>query len=164
MKIFVRILFAALFVLGVFSAGIATEAQTSISGVVQGTITDKAGAVVPNATVELVNTATNETKATTTNATGEYTLPNVPPGTYTLKISKGGFATVTFANIKVDVTKSYNYNATLEVSSGKEVIEVSAQAQAELQTSDAVVGNVVGENELMRLSRAPDAPADVHAI
>lgn len=151
MKIFVRILFAALFVLGVFSAGIATEAQTSNSGVVQGTIIDKAGAVVPNATVELVNTATNETKATTTNATGEYILPNVPPGTYTLKISKGGFATVTFANIKVDVTKSYNYNATLEVSSGKEVIEVSAQAQAELQTSDAVVGNVVGENELMRL-------------
>jgi hypothetical protein len=151
MRIFVRILFAALFVLGMFSTGIATEAQTSNSGVVQGTITDKAGAVVPNATVELVNTATNETKATTTNATGEYILPNVPPGTYTLKISKGGFATVTFANIKVDVTKSYNYNATLEVSSGKEVIEVSAQAQAELQTSDAVVGNVVGENELMRL-------------
>ncbi|MGC2830160.1 MAG: carboxypeptidase-like regulatory domain-containing protein, partial [Candidatus Acidiferrum sp.] len=151
MKLFIRSLFAALLVFGALSLGIAAEAQTSNSGIVLGTVIDKANAVVPDATVELTNTATNETKTTTTGASGDYVFPNVPPGTYTLKISKAGFATTTFANIKVDVTKSYNYNATLEVSSGKEVIEVTAQSQAELQTVDAVVGNVVGENELMRL-------------
>src|SRR6476661_1416179 len=151
MKFFVRFLFVAVLFLGVLSLGITTGAQTSNSAVILGTISDKAGAVVPDATVGLMNTATNETKTATTNAAGEYVFPNVPPGTYTLKISKSGFATTTFANIKADVTKSYTYNATLEVSSGKEVIEVTAQAQAELQTSDSVVGNVVGENELMRL-------------
>jgi len=151
MKLLVRFLFAALLVLGVLSLGIAAEAQSSDSGLVLGTVTDKAGAVVPDATAALLNTATNETKTTTTVAAGEYTFANVPPGTYTLKISKTGFATTTFANIKVDVTKTYTYNATLEVSSGKEVIEVSAQSQAELQTADAVVGDVVGESELMRL-------------
>jgi hypothetical protein len=151
MKLTVRVLFAALLVLGVLSLAIAAEAQTSDSGLVQGTVTDKGGAVVPDATATLLNLATNEAKNATTNAAGEYVLANVPPGVYTLKISKGGFATTTFANIRVDVTKSYNYNATLEVSSGKEVIEVSAQSTAELQTADAVVGNVVGENELMTL-------------
>jgi len=151
MKLLVRFLFAALLVLGVLSLGISAEAQSSNSGTVLGTVIDKAGAVVPDATVELLNTATNETKTTTTVGAGEYTFANVPPGTYTLKISKAGFATVTFANLRVDVTKTYTYNATLEVSSGKEVIEVSAQAQAELQAADAVVGDVVGENELMRL-------------
>jgi hypothetical protein len=151
MKLLVRFLFAALLLLGVLSLGIAAEAQSSDSGLVLGTVTDKAGAVVPDATAALLNTATNETKTTTTAAAGEYTFANVPPGTYTLKISKTGFATTTFANIKVDVTKTYTYNATLEVSSGKEVIEVSAQSQAELQTADAVVGDVVGESELMRL-------------
>jgi carboxypeptidase family protein len=151
MKLLVRFLFAALLVLGVLSLGVAAEAQSSNSGIVLGTVTDKGGAVVPDASVELLNTATNETKNTTTLSAGEYTFANVPPGTYTLKISKTGFATVTFANLKVDVTKTYTYNATLEVSSGKEVIEVSAQSQAELQTADAVVGNVVGESELMRL-------------
>ena len=151
MKLLSRFLFAALLVLGVLSPGIAVAAQTSNSGLVQGTVTDKGGAVVPDATVELLNTATNESKTTTTASAGEYTFANVPPGTYTLKITKAGFATTTFANLKVDVTKSYTYNATLEVSSGKEVIEVSAQSQAELQTADAVVGNVVGESELMRL-------------
>jgi hypothetical protein len=151
MKVLARFLFAALLVLGALSLGIAAAAQTSNSGLVLGTVTDKGGAVVPEATIELINTATNETKTTVTAAAGEYTFANVPPGTYTLKISKAGFATVTFANIKVDVTKTLTFNATLEVSSGKEVIEVTAQSQAELQTADAVVGNVVGENELMRL-------------
>jgi hypothetical protein len=151
MKVLVRFLFAALLVLGVLSLGIAAGAQSSNSGTVLGTVIDKAGAVVPDATVELLNTATNETKTTTTVAAGEFTFANVPPGTYTLKIAKTGFATTTFANIKVDVTKTYTYNATLEVSSSKEVIEVSAQSQAELQTADAVVGDVVGESELMRL-------------
>ncbi len=151
MKLTGRFLFATILVVGLLSFAIAAEAQTSNSGLVLGTVSDKAGAVVPDATVELLNTATNETKTTTTAAAGEYAFANVPPGMYTLKFSKAGFASITLANIKVDVTKSYTYNATLEVSSGKEVIEVSAQPQAELQTADAVVGNVVGSSELMTL-------------
>jgi hypothetical protein len=151
MKLIGRFLFAVLLVLGVLSLGVAAEAQSSNSGLILGTVTDKAGAVVPDASVELLNTATNVTKTLTTGGTGEYAFASLPPGTYTIKISKAGFATSTFANIKVDVTKTYTYNATLEVSSSKEVIEVSAQSTAELQTADAVVGNVVGENELMRL-------------
>jgi hypothetical protein len=151
MKRFVYLLSSVFLVLGVLSFAIAVKAQTSNSGLVMGTISDKANALVPDASIELLNTATNETKTTTSGASGEYVFPNVPPGTYTLKISKAGFATITFGNIRVDVTKSYTYSATLEVSSGKEVIEVSAQSQAELQTADAVVGDVVGENELMRL-------------
>jgi Carboxypeptidase regulatory-like domain len=151
MKVCVRLLFVLLVVIGGLSLGAAANAQSSDSALVQGTIVDKGGAVVPDAAVTAVNAATNETRTTTTTASGEYAIANLPPGLYSLKISKAGFATVTFASIKFDVTKSYTYNATLEVSSGKEVIEVTAQSQAELQTSDAVMGNVVGEHELMNL-------------
>jgi hypothetical protein len=151
MKLFVRFLFAALLVLGALSLGIAAEAQSTNSGIVLGTVTDKGGAVVPDAAVDLTNTATNDTKTTVSGASGQYVFPNVSPGTYNLKITKAGFATITFANIKVDVTKSYTYDATLEVSSTKEVIEVTAGARAELQTTDAVVGNVVGGQMMTRL-------------
>lgn len=151
MKLLSRFLFAALLVLGVLSLGIAAAAQSSNAGLVQGTVTDKGGAVVPDASVELTNTATNDTKTTTSGASGQYVFPNVSPGTYNLKITKAGFATITFANIKVDVTKSYTYDATLEVSSTKEIIEVTAGARAELQTTDAVVGNVVGGQMMTRL-------------
>src|SRR6266513_1299795 len=112
-------------------------AQTASTALVLGTVTDPGGAVVPDANVELTNTATNETKTVTTNSAGQYVFPNTAPGTYTLKISKAGFATTTFSNIKLDVSKSYTYDAKLEVSSGKETVEVSAGAVAELQTADA---------------------------
>lgn len=142
------ILFVLLAVL--FSAAPAW-AQTSNTALVLGTVTDPGGAVVPDATAELTNIATNEVKSVTTNSSGQYVFPNVAPGTFTLKISKAGFATITFPNINLDVSKSYTYDARLEVSSGKEIVEVSAGAAAELQTVDAVVGNVVGESNLMRL-------------
>ena len=117
----------------------------------RGTVSDKGGAVVPDANATLTNTATNESKTVTTNSSGEYVFPSIAPGNYNLKISKAGFAVMSFTNLRVDVTKSYTYDATLQVSSGTETVEVSAQAQAELQTADAVVGNVVAENELMTL-------------
>src|SRR5262249_21161428 len=55
------------------------------------------------------------------------------------------------ANIIVNVAKSYTYDATLEIKAGVEVIEVTAAVTAELQTTDAVVGTVVGGQTLMHL-------------
>jgi uncharacterized membrane protein YvbJ len=86
-----------------------------------------------------------------TNDAGQYTFPSVPPGVYTLKVSKAGFATSFIANQKVDVAKSYTFDVKMELRSGAEVVEVTAEAKAELQTTDAVVGNVVGGTTLTRL-------------
>jgi Carboxypeptidase regulatory-like domain len=151
MKFFLRL--TVLSFVALATAGIAenAKAQTANTGVVLGTITDPGGAVIPDATVDLTNSATNETKTITTNSSGQYTFPNVAPGSYTLKCAKQGFATMTIGNIKVDVTKSYTYDLKLEIRSSQEIVEVSALTQAELQTADAVVGNVVGGNALMHL-------------
>ena len=148
-----------LVLLAVFLWAVPGWAQTSNTSLVLGTVTDPGGAVVPNATAELTNIATNEVKSVTTNSSGQYVFPNVTPGTYTLKISKAGFATTTFSNIQFDVSKSYTYDTRLEVSSGKEIVEVSAGAAAELQTVDAVVGNVVGESDLAQASGTAEAPS-----
>jgi hypothetical protein len=151
MKLSGRFIFSTLLLLLSFFATTTANAQTANTGAVRGTVTDKAGAVVPDAIITLVATATNETKTETSNNSGEYVFANVAPGVYNLKISKAGFAIVNFANIRVDVAKSYTYDTTLQVSSGSEVVEVTARAQAELQTADAVVGGVVAESELMTL-------------
>lgn len=126
-------------------------AQTAATGAVLGTITDPGGAVAPGVNVELTNIATNETRTTETNSYGQYVLPNVNPGIYTLKFSKAGFATGAISNIKVDVNKTLTYDLKLEISSGKTVVEVSASIQAELQTTDATVGNDVSSSEIMNL-------------
>jgi len=151
MKLFVRFTFVGLLILFAIWRGPSAAAQTANTGLVLGTVSDPGGAVVPDASVDLINSATNDTKTVTTNSSGQYAFPNVAPGNYTLKFTKGGFATTTVANIKVDVTKSYTYDMKLAISAGKEVVEVTAQTQAELQTTDAVMGSVVGGTALMHL-------------
>src|SRR5215472_13584180 len=125
--------------------------QTSATGAVLGTVTDPAGAVAPGVTVEITNTATNEVRSTETNSAGQYVFPNVTPGTYNLKFTKTGFATGTIPNIKVDVNKTLGFDMKLEIRKGAEIVEVSATAQAQLQTTDAQVGNDVSSAEIMNL-------------
>ncbi len=128
-----------------------TEAQTAATGAVLGTVTDPGGAVTPGVHVEVINSATNESRSTETNASGQYVFPNVNPGTYNLKFTKSGFAAGTISNIRVDVNKTLTYDLKLEISGGKEIVEVSATAQAELQTTDAQVGNEVSSADMMNL-------------
>jgi hypothetical protein len=151
MNFVARFAFAVLSILLVSWSTAPAAAQTANTAIVLGTVTDPGGAVVPDTTVDLTNTATNETKSVATNSSGQYVFPNVAPGTYTLKFTKSGFATTNIANIKVDVTKSYTYDMKLEITSSKEIVEVVAQTQAELQTTDAVMGSVVGGTTLMHL-------------
>src|SRR6266478_7199813 len=125
--------------------------QTATTGVVLGTVSDPNGGVIPDATVDLINPATNETKTVRTNQSGQYVFPSATPGTYILKFTKQGFATTNIGNVTVNVAKSYTYDIRLEIKSGQEVVEVTAESRAELQTTDSVVGNVIGGTALLHL-------------
>ena len=56
-----------------------------------GRVTDESGAVVPRATVTLVNTATNDRRVLTTSEAGEFVMAQLPPGDYTLTTEMAGF-------------------------------------------------------------------------
>jgi hypothetical protein len=150
MKFSARFAIGFVLLVALFSA-VPSWAQTSSTGFVLGTVTDPGGAVVPDAKAQLTNMATNDTKETMTNSAGQFTFPGVTPGTYKVTITKAGFATSVVGNLIVDVSKSYTVDVKLEIRSGNEIVEVSAGAQAELQTADAVVGGVVGGEMLSRL-------------
>jgi hypothetical protein len=148
--------FSARFAIGfvlmvVLLSAVPAWAQTANSALVLGTVTDPAGAVVPDAKAQITNTGTNETKEMQTNSAGQFSFPGVAPGPYKVTITKAGFATFVESNLIVDVNKSYSVDVKLEVSSGKEIVEVTAGAQAELETADAVVGGVIGGQMLTRL-------------
>jgi carboxypeptidase family protein len=149
MKKSVLLFFVAMLTL----AGVAETAgaQTAATGAVLGTVTDPGGAVAPGVAVELTNTATNKTLSTETNSSGQYVFANVTPGVYALKFMKSGFSTGTISNIQVNVNKTLTYDLKLEISKGKEVIEVVGTAQAELQTADAQVGNEVSSDAMLKL-------------
>jgi len=150
MKIFKSIAIAFV-LLAAFLSAEPAWAQTANTGLVFGTVTDPGGAVVPDAKTQLTNVATNDTKEVMTNAAGQFTFPGVAPGKYKVTITKTGFATFVVANLVVDVNKSYTVDVKMEIRSGNEIVEVSASAQVELETADAVVGGVIGGEMLSRL-------------
>src|SRR5438445_5532201 len=70
----------------------AAMAQADL-GSVSGTITDGSGAVVPNATVTVKNTATGAERVTTSNSQGEYAVTQLPAADYTVSVKGSGFTT-----------------------------------------------------------------------
>src|SRR4029077_3011708 len=67
------------------------------SGSIQGTVQDPAGAVVPNAKVQLKNTETSVAATTTADAEGNYRFISLAPGSYQMTIDASGFNTTTVA-------------------------------------------------------------------
>ncbi len=126
-------------------------AQTSSAGVVLGTVTDPSGAVVPGVDIALTNLATNITVHRTTNASGQYIFPEVTPGTYTLTFKADHFRTASVQNVVVQVNKNFTDNMQMQVGEVSQTVEVRATGQAELQTTDAQVGDVVAGEELEHL-------------
>jgi outer membrane receptor protein involved in Fe transport len=116
-------------------------AQRSTASI-NGTVKDSTGAVVPEATVILTNTATNVSQTAVTNATGDYVILNIPPGQYTLKASKEGFETVTQAEFALDVNQTTTFDFTLRIGSALQTVTVEAAA-AHVETSTSELGTVV---------------------
>src|ERR1700687_1556649 len=83
-------------------------------GTITGEVRDSTGAVVPGATVSVVNKATNATRTTTSNAVGLFDFPALPPGMYTVKSELEGFKTVT-RDIELQVQETARVNFTLEL-------------------------------------------------
>jgi hypothetical protein len=117
-------------------------AQTSM-GVVNGTVTDSTGGVVPGATVTLVNEATNVQSVRQTSPNGYYVFVNVRPGPYRLTIELPGMKTGA-STLVVGVNETVTRNVGLEIGAVSEVVEVTAQSEL-LQTSTAELGNVIEE-------------------
>ncbi len=105
-------------------------------GTVTGTVRDSSGAVVANAAVKITNTATNTAISTTSNDSGDYVVPNVAAGTYTVRVQKQGFRTFELVSVPVDASTSVRADAVLEVGEARQTIEVQAAA-VQLQAEDA---------------------------
>jgi Carboxypeptidase regulatory-like domain len=123
-------------------AGTLAWAQSTSTGTVAGIVTDASGAVVAGASVTLTDAATRTPRATTTNDAGRYIFVDVNPGTYSLDVSKHGFATTKISNQEVLVGAALTLNASLQVGGTNVVVEVQATG-TELQTMNATVGNTV---------------------
>ena len=124
-------------------SAIPVSAQNAATGVIVGQVTDQTGAAIPGASVKLTDLSTNSTTNTSSNEAGRYTFPTVPPGTYDLVVTREGFALAKVPAIKVDVGMALTMNVALAIGQTTTIVEVSVDAGAELQTTNATVGSTI---------------------
>ena len=134
----------------VLTMAVSLSAQTASTSTVTGTVSDKTGATIPNAKVELEDVDTKAKTSVTTGSDGGYTFPSVRPGNYSIIVSGKGFRQSVVTGVRVEVGKSALVNVSLEVGGMTETVEVSATG-LQLQTLDATMGNVLDSNLLSHL-------------
>jgi len=95
-------------------------------GSIRGTVTDPAGAVVPNARVVLTSQDTNETREATTNDEGAYSFPEVKAGLYSVTAEASGFSKSTVADFKVAVQVTHTLNIPIALAGATADVTVNA--------------------------------------
>ena len=115
------------------------------TGALAGLVTDPQGAVVANAKMELMSTATGEKRSATSTSAGTYRFAPLPVGsTYTLTVESQGFKTYKVAGIIVSVGTETVRNVNLQVGVATEVVNVEAGAQL-VQTTQSQVSQLVDQ-------------------
>ena len=119
-------------------------------GTITGTVGDPAGAVVPNAAVEIRNVETGAVYQAGASATGNYTLAQLPAGQYELSVAVPGFKKYVRKNITVEVAQTYRVDVVLEVGSNTESVTVSAAAPL-LKTESGELSHTVTSSTMNNL-------------
>ncbi len=119
-----------LLALAVLMALPATVAGQTFRGGINGTVTDQSGAVVPGATVEATDTATNTSHKTISSSAGEYSFQDLPLGSYTIAVAAAGFKSATVTKVPVTAGVIYTLPVRLGVAAAGETVEVNASGLA----------------------------------
>lgn len=125
-------------------------AQLSTSATINGTVTDASGAVIPQASVVVINEATGVRTTTQTNNDGSFVLPGLVVGTYTVTVSKQGFQTHTEKGVVLHPTAVTTVNAALNVGAVVSEVTVAASA-AQIQTATHELSSEVAEEQVATL-------------
>jgi hypothetical protein len=138
-------LFTVMAMLASFAA-----AQTAATGAIAGTVTDAAGAVVPDATVTATDVRTGEVRTAKSSSGGAFVVPLLRPGVYRLAIVKQGFKRAEISEVTVHITETVASNVQLAVGAQNETISVTENGEL-LQTQDSALGNVVDQRQVESL-------------
>ena len=142
-----------------------TVAAQEFRATVKGQVVDSSQGTLPGATVTIRNQETNEVATAVTNNDGNYTIPFLRPGLYTLTVEMSGFQKYSRTDMRLEVSQVAVINAQLGVGNLTESVNVSADAPL-LETSKADRGTVVDQARIAELplqSRSPIALATLIA-
>jgi Carboxypeptidase regulatory-like domain/TonB dependent receptor/TonB-dependent Receptor Plug Domain len=145
-RVRISMLLAILFLLGVASIANAQVDTASLTGMIR----DANGAVVPGARVVALNQATNLSMEATSGEDGYYTLSNLRPGLYEIRVEQQGFKRETRSAVQLSVGQRARLDFTVTVGQVSEAITVTGDSLM-LQRDDASLGNVVDNQRITKL-------------
>ena len=130
-------------------------AQVDRSGL-NGTITDSAGRLLPQAHVAVVENATKLRREAISDSSGNYSVPQLPVGIYTVTIEHQGFKQVEFVDVQQVIGRTRTLDATLQVEGGEERVDISGASALIDRNTSAVTG-------LIEKMQADELPLNGHS-
>ncbi len=124
--------------------------QGGATGTILGTVTDNSGAVVANAKIDVTNTATGAVARTQTSSSGDYSVPSLNPGIYSVTVESAGFQKSVTSGIILAVDQQARVNASLKPGTVATTIEVNATGVT-LDTDSAALSQLVSQQQVEEL-------------
>src|SRR5215472_7321675 len=121
------------------------------TGTIEGTVSDKTGAVVQAAEITVTNLETKATRAVSSGGTGSYSMPNLPVGRYEIVVKKEGFRSFKVAEAVLTVDQVLTANAQLEPGAVSEEVQVLGSELPPVDLETAQISNLVDSKQMLDL-------------
>lgn len=125
----------------IFALAYATALAQTGAAVVRGTVADQQGKAISGATVTLTSAEKSLSRTQVTNEEGIYVFTSLAPGSYRIEIEAAGFKKTSVSNVTAQVDTQRSVDIQLEVGAVTEVANITAAAEAPINTTDATLGN-----------------------
>jgi len=142
----------------------AAPLRAAAGGSISGTVCDPSGAVIPEATLRLVNAAQQTIYRAISDKQGTYSFPNLPVGHYDLTISATGFATQMKTNLTVDTDAALLVDLTMAVEARSDAVTVTSDTAIDVDTIATHLGEVVSSAQMTALPLNGRSYTDLLAI
>jgi hypothetical protein len=116
-----------------------------------GTVRDKSGAIVPNASVVVSNPATSSSRAVTSNSDGEYVAAALPAGSYNLTVIAPGFKKYEAKSVTLRVAQKSRVDVTLEIGTVNTEVVVQGEGLTNVETESSEMGGTITGKQITQL-------------
>jgi hypothetical protein len=120
------------------------------SGTILGTVTDSSSAVLANVSVDITNKATNVTTHAQTSSSGDFTVPFLTPGVYSVTVQAPGFQKSVTDGVTLEVAQQARVNVSMKPGAVSETVEISGSAVA-VDTDSAAISQIVTTTQVDQL-------------
>lgn len=154
-----KIVFRGVWLLAILAlfAFCAPSANAQYGASLQGSVTDTTGAVIPGATITLMDQETGRTLTATSGDAGEFTFNHLAPSKYTITVTRDGFKKRVINNVGIIAEQANNVSLKMEVGGATETVTVNAENNPIIDTE---TGNIGGTITQQQLAKMPDFGRD----